>query len=120
MKTASLLDTVLDTVLDNVSNTISETKSDTDKIPPTVSVRSNDKPQSDWFDKQFNDMEKQSKTINYTDKDIIETAIELDKECHISYNKNNKKPDFVYYNKETSWIGISNKDYNELIEVLGK
>jgi hypothetical protein len=120
VKTASLLDTVLDTVLDNVSNTISETKSDTDKIPPTVSVRSNDKPQSDWFDKQFNDMEKQSKTINYTDKDIIETAIELDKECHISYNKNNKKPDFVYYNKETSWIGISNKDYNELIEVLGK
>jgi hypothetical protein len=118
MKTDLLLDNdkIIDKIIDK--KVILETKLDTDKIQQTVSVRSNDKPQSDWFDKQFDDMKKETETINYNPKDIIETAIEVGKESHISYNKNNKKPDFVYYNKETSWIGISNKDYNELVQVL--
>ena len=116
MKTDLLLDN--DKIIDK--KVILETKLDTDKIQQTVSVRSNDKPQSDWFDKQFDDMKKETETINYDTEVIIKFAItKLNKECSSVYNKTQQKSDYVYYKQSNSncWIGLNSKDYNECLEL---
>jgi len=120
MKTDLLLDNdkIIDKIIDK--KVILETKLDTDKIQQTVSVRSTDKPQSDWFDKQFDDMKKETETINYDTEVIIKFAItKLNKECSSVYNKTQQKSDYVYYKQSNSncWIGLNSKDYNECLEL---
>jgi hypothetical protein len=90
------------------------------ETPPTVSVRSNDKPKSDWFDEEFKHMEKQTETKKYDSEVIIKFAItKLNKECVSVYNNTKQNKNFVYYQQKNSncWIGLNNTDYNEALEL---